>query len=867
MFRSAVRVRRHRPDAVARRHGIAHEGLAATVRADHDTEGDVMANKGVCSTRLNVDGVYLDYRKHEFYCLGTDTAGNDVPVRVRHYRDLLKAHPDSVRDGQVTIVVADKSAALGRFEILDVLRDAVQYGYLRSEPIPSAPSLRTGHTRDVLRNQRRRLPDGRSLTGEGGLGFTRPPAQELRMLAMADRGADAFYETAEARARRQRELVARVLAEGAGQIDEVITELQRSRLRVPALTVAVDALVLGAPGSAARLAGVMTRPDDPITALKHFRDTYPNRKVPSALKRALAEASTRLWDESACLRFDVNRNRGVMDRSTRSAPVRFADVIRLTRPRPSSPEQSRLFAAVLSGYRDTDGLPLLDARRRLRGMDHAAARAEISAARQRADADRAAFGFTAEPLARFTLSELVSLVAAPRLDVREAADALDAARSELKALSHVTHRETFVQERRLRSRVRDARDRHRAFLATARGLSAGYSYLTPLSGPPELTVEEEKTAVAVLASLRTRRTDVRAAVAGLPPYLVSEILRRRNEELAAAVTARLDDLVSFRTRPDNKAARHEIIDARRDVRNALIELQRRKRSPGDVDADIIRLTVPSMGPVEALSSLAMIERAGLHDELAGQIASRIHGKVRLPDVLRAARGAALATTRSTATHAHTEPSSWFACGATVWEPMLENALQAPLAEKLPAIPGRVLILVDGSGSMHAEVSGRRNDQRSEGYASLSCAEVAAFAASAIASRCQSAPDVYAYDTKAVRVEPTGGVLAGVRSIAAALPGGGTDTFGVLSSTFREHDLVVILTDEQTSTVPRPRRRVISSSTYPADPVAPVVPDSTRVVTVNLAGFSAAHAEPSGNHVEISGWSEALFDSILPSAAQ
>lgn len=761
-----------------------------------------MSNKKVCATRVNVNGVLFDFRRHAFFMVAPDGSGGACVKRIRHYRDMLDIHEAAFDEGLGAVIAVVKKS--DEVSLDDVARAISEFA---SDPFSGSSDGRVhvGTTTDYRRAQ---IPTGRVRTGTGGLGHVRTPERELTMLLHSDRSADAAYESAADRSARRRALVADLASRDRQALDDVLAEVKKnSSLRVPAIMLAVDAAVAGAEDAISLLSRVLVRPDDPALALQYFYETYGTElKPPAALKRALGVAASTMYDERTCIRFDVRRNRAVEDRSQKGRPVDFADVIRVCRPKPRDEAQSRLFAAVLSGYEEVSGLPLLETRARLRSLPLEQARAEINAA-----AERVAAGAVDEPLTQLTWRELVSILAAPRTDVRNAVEELESARAALAGIK-TRHADAIAQERRLRHRLRDAKDKVTKFNV--------FGFSSEDQDPVDARIGRTAALESVAAAQKTLR--------------------------------------EFRATPAAREMAADLSVGRRNVEKADVECRRLQRSPGVVDPAILRLTAPRMGTTEILSMLGAIDRAGVSTELLPVVAARLEKGASFPDLMRAARGVALAAQSVDAdtTAGYGARPSWVSTAPSVWEPTLESAMTDAVARKLPAVQGRVLILVDGSGSMGMQVSGRANDQRAEGYASLSCAEVASFAAAAIASRCQVTPDVYVYDTKAIKVDPGSGVLAAARSIARDIPGGGTDTFSVLANTFKDHDLVVVLTDEQTGYVPR---RISSRGPSPT-PEFPV-PGDTPMVTVNLAGHRAAHAAESGSHTTISGWSEALFDHI------
>jgi len=827
-----------------------------------------MSNKSVCSTRLTAGAVRYSYKERAFFTVSGPGPYN--LLRLRHYDDTAKAAPAAFnRSGLAVAIVpiefaSEETLRAALLEMLTLVVDSSAIGIFSTaeeivEDYTPGRGVVLARTQDYRRAATTRLPSGRSLTAEGGAGYVRTPAEELEVTLHADRSSDAFYETAGERSARRRELVSSVVGSDPGKVGEILSSLKRSRVRVPAIMLAVDAAMCGAPNAARNLSMVLERPDDPSTALKYLREAYPDAKIPTSVKRALGEAATRLYDESACIRFDVERRRGVEDRAVESRPASFRDVLMVARPAPGSARQSELFAAILSGYTKVEKLPILSARRELKNLEPEDAARAIAAAAQRVTEARRAGERIQEPLSSLPWSELVALSAGPRPDLVLLSAAGERIAASLKALyNRPDFVDLYKEDYRLRARVRELAAGQPDYIAKATPARIRSLYEQP-DAAPLLLIEDEQPDWLVFLD-----DDERSAYESRGPIASSAGPRREPREMSAAVRELLaakEELAEFRSRPEYKEFRKETRPFEEQLRSNQRELRQVRRSSRPVNPDIWRLTVPSMGAVETLSLLSAIERSGVAEELAPVVQERIaQGRFQIPDILRAARGAALG---SATPRAGFEDYSWAKKPKSFWEPVLDQVLDQRLVEKLPELPGRLLLLVDGSGSMTAEVSGRRNDARGEGYSSLSCAEVAAFAASAIASRCDTAPDVYVYDTDAVKVDVSGatGVLDSVRTVIGSIRGGGTDTERIMAEKYDGHDLVVVLTDEQTSWLPG-QSRIARFGGYGSSGPVKQIPSGTKVVTVNLAGYSTSQgAGVRPGFVGISGWSEALFEAV------
>lgn len=228
---------------------------------------------------------------------------------------------------------------------------------------------------------------------------------------------------------------------------------------------------------------------------------------------------------------------------------------------------------------------------------------------------------------------------------------------------------------------------------------------------------------------------------------------------------------------------------------------------GPMDAAVWEAVIPSMGPMALLRNLRNFDEAGVSDEVAAAVAARIS------DAEEVARARQFPF-RYLAAHQHAPSPRWA-------EP-LERALGHSLAN-VPALPGRTLILVDRSDSMFWDTVSERS--------ALSRADAAAVFGTALAMRAEQADLVeFGWSSKPVPFavgEPVLDVLKRFHSL------GGTQTTTALRHHYRDHDRVLIVTDEQAA--PHGRGKA-------ADPV----PSGVPLYTWNLGGYQPAHI-PAGPH--------------------
>jgi len=175
------------------------------------------------------------------------------------------------------------------------------------------------------------VPSGR--THEGGTGYARDARSELFLRATASfAGEDSFYEEAAVRDGRMRELVSGLAtdADGFAWLQGFLPWLRDGgNMRTAPVVLAAEAvkarLAAGLDGGNRQLVGsVLRRPDEPGEMLAYWTSRY-GRAVPKPVKRGVADAVARLYDERAFLRYDSTA-RG----------FRFGDVIDLVHPSPAA---------------------------------------------------------------------------------------------------------------------------------------------------------------------------------------------------------------------------------------------------------------------------------------------------------------------------------------------------------------------------------------------------------------------------------------------------------------------------------------------------------------------------------------------------
>jgi len=182
---------------------------------------------------------------------------------------------------------------------------------------------------------------GPAITHEGAVGVARDAKSELFLLAVANMVGEAtFYETANDRDTRYAELVREVARQDPEWIAGFLGWLRtganmRSASLVGAAEAARALLAAKLPGGRQLVASVLQRADEPGEMLAYWTSKY-GRAIPKPVKRGVADAIGRLYNEYGLLKYD-----------TASKGFRFADVIDLVHPAAVAPWQGDLFEHAL----------------------------------------------------------------------------------------------------------------------------------------------------------------------------------------------------------------------------------------------------------------------------------------------------------------------------------------------------------------------------------------------------------------------------------------------------------------------------------------------------------------------------------------
>ncbi|MEV0382378.1 TROVE domain-containing protein [Nonomuraea sp. NPDC050643] len=244
-----------------------------------------------------------------------------------------------------------------------------------------------------------RTPSGR--THEGAPGYARDAKGELFLLAVSNMvGEDTFYEKAGDRDDRFRNLVHQVAVEDGEWLGRFLPWLRgeanmRSAPIVAALEAVKARLAAGQQGLNRQLVNsVIQRADEPGEALAYWTSTY-GRAIPKPIKRGVADAVQRLYNERNLLKYDTD-----------SRGYRFGDVIDLVHPAPHAgkPWQGGLFQHALDRRHNRDkeipeALAMLRRRAHLMSIPVAERRAIVGGVPDAVAATLADAGMTWEALA------------------------------------------------------------------------------------------------------------------------------------------------------------------------------------------------------------------------------------------------------------------------------------------------------------------------------------------------------------------------------------------------------------------------------------------------------------------------------------
>ncbi|MFJ6514247.1 TROVE domain-containing protein [Streptomyces sp. NPDC091406] len=184
----------------------------------------------------------------------------------------------------------------------------------------------------------------RTTNHQGGTGYLRDTKSELFLLAVANFvGTDTFYERGGQRDDRYTRLIRQVAVTDPDWCTRFLRWLRTdANMRTASLVGAAEftkaRLEAGIAGhSRQAIDSVLQRADEPGEFLGYWTSKY-GRKLPKPVKRGLADAAQRLYNERSLLKYDTD-----------SKGYRFGDVLNLVHPSPADdkPWQGDLFKHAL----------------------------------------------------------------------------------------------------------------------------------------------------------------------------------------------------------------------------------------------------------------------------------------------------------------------------------------------------------------------------------------------------------------------------------------------------------------------------------------------------------------------------------------
>ena len=186
---------------------------------------------------------------------------------------------------------------------------------------------------------------------KGAAAWIRTPKAELFLLGASSFNEDNAYETKETRNNRVRDLVKKVVAEDPQWLVDFVNWLRnKANIRTQSMIIALEGAKAmteaGVAGGRKLVDVALQRADEPAEAIAYWHTTY-GRKLPAAVKRGIADAAVRLYNERSVFKYD-----------SKSKSIRFADVIQLVHPDPKDARQSDVFKFALDRrYNDSIEVP------------------------------------------------------------------------------------------------------------------------------------------------------------------------------------------------------------------------------------------------------------------------------------------------------------------------------------------------------------------------------------------------------------------------------------------------------------------------------------------------------------------------------
>lgn len=192
-------------------------------------------------------------------------------------------------------------------------------------------------------------------TFEGGAGYVRTPRAELFLQAVTEMAENKYYESASERQIRLTKNIGIVMSEpdGWAWICNLVGWLRKDAgMRSASIIIAAEAvsayngLQKGGLTPRQLVSVACQRADEPAEFLGYWLQNK-GRKLPAAVKRGIADAAVRLYNEYTALKYDGQ-----------SRTIRMADVIELTHPKPKDQTQAALFKYLIDNRHNRDQFSL-----------------------------------------------------------------------------------------------------------------------------------------------------------------------------------------------------------------------------------------------------------------------------------------------------------------------------------------------------------------------------------------------------------------------------------------------------------------------------------------------------------------------------
>lgn len=214
---------------------------------------------------------------------------------------------------------------------------------------------------------------GLTVNHEGIDAFGRTSKTDLFLLGVTNFvGEDTFYESSEDRDQRYVSLVAKVTKKDPEWVANFVDYLRNTaNMRSVAIVTAAEYVKAGGPNGRRVVSSALVRADEPAEMLAYWMNKY-GRSVPAAIKRGVADAAQRLYNERNYIKYDSGNSKW-----------RFADVIQISHVKPKDTKQAVLFKTILNErYNNKEEfsgevLPMLHSYRSLLSQDREDARSAL----------------------------------------------------------------------------------------------------------------------------------------------------------------------------------------------------------------------------------------------------------------------------------------------------------------------------------------------------------------------------------------------------------------------------------------------------------------------------------------------------------